>query len=57
MPRRRLDAELVRRGLARSREEARDAVEAGLVLVAGRPADAAAALCASTASFNRAVRG
>ena len=46
MPRRRLDAELVRRGLVRSREEARDAVEAGLVLVAGRPADKTARLVA-----------
>ena len=46
MPRRRLDAELVRRGLVRSREEARDAVEAGLVLVAGRPADKPARLVA-----------
>jgi 23S rRNA (cytidine1920-2'-O)/16S rRNA (cytidine1409-2'-O)-methyltransferase len=36
--RRRLDAELVRRGLAGSRSEARDAVEAGLVTVGGRPA-------------------
>ena len=44
MPRRRLDAELVRRGLVRSREEAREAVGAGLVLVAGRPADKAARL-------------
>jgi 23S rRNA (cytidine1920-2'-O)/16S rRNA (cytidine1409-2'-O)-methyltransferase len=34
-PRRRLDLELVRRGLARSREEARAAIEAGRVLVAG----------------------
>lgn len=34
-PRRRLDVELVRRGLARSREEARAAIEAGRVLVAG----------------------
>jgi 23S rRNA (cytidine1920-2'-O)/16S rRNA (cytidine1409-2'-O)-methyltransferase len=36
--RRRLDAELVRRGLVSSREEAREAVDAGLVLVAGAPA-------------------
>jgi 23S rRNA (cytidine1920-2'-O)/16S rRNA (cytidine1409-2'-O)-methyltransferase len=36
--RRRLDVELVRRGLCASRGEARDAVEAGLVTVAGRPA-------------------
>ena len=36
--RRRLDAELVRRGLAVSRAEAASAVEAGLVTVAGAPA-------------------
>jgi 23S rRNA (cytidine1920-2'-O)/16S rRNA (cytidine1409-2'-O)-methyltransferase len=36
--RRRLDAELVRRGLAGSREEARDAVRAGHVTVRGAPA-------------------
>jgi 23S rRNA (cytidine1920-2'-O)/16S rRNA (cytidine1409-2'-O)-methyltransferase len=36
--RRRLDAELVRRGLARTRTEAQDAVRNGLVVVAGRPA-------------------
>jgi len=36
--RRRLDSELVRRGLAASRTEARETVEAGLVNVAGRPA-------------------
>lgn len=39
MPRRaRLDAELVRRGLARSREHAAELVRAGRVQVAGRPA-------------------
>lgn len=38
MTRRRLDAELVRRGLVRSRAEARAAIEAGLVTVGGRPA-------------------
>ena len=38
MTRRRLDAELVRRGLAASRTAAREAVDAGLVTVAGRPA-------------------
>ena len=42
MTRRRLDAELVRRGLAASRSEAREAVEAGIVkvggVVAGKPA-------------------
>lgn len=36
--RRRLDAELVRRGLARSREQAAGLVAAGRVLVAGQPA-------------------
>lgn len=38
MARRRLDAELVRRGLAVSRTEAREAVRAGRVLVRGAPA-------------------
>jgi 23S rRNA (cytidine1920-2'-O)/16S rRNA (cytidine1409-2'-O)-methyltransferase len=38
MPRRRLDVELVRRGLANTRAEAQAAVEAGLVTVAGSPA-------------------
>ncbi len=33
----RLDAELVRRGLARSREQAADLISAGLVTVAGQP--------------------
>jgi 23S rRNA (cytidine1920-2'-O)/16S rRNA (cytidine1409-2'-O)-methyltransferase len=36
--RRRLDAELVRRGLARTRAEAQDAVRNGLVVVRGQPA-------------------
>jgi 23S rRNA (cytidine1920-2'-O)/16S rRNA (cytidine1409-2'-O)-methyltransferase len=36
--RRRLDAEMVRRGLAGSRTEARTAIEGGLVTVGGRPA-------------------
>jgi 23S rRNA (cytidine1920-2'-O)/16S rRNA (cytidine1409-2'-O)-methyltransferase len=36
--RRRLDAELARRGLVASRTEAREAVRAGVVLVAGSPA-------------------
>ncbi len=36
--RRRLDAELVRRRVVASRVEARSAIEAGLVVVAGRPA-------------------
>ena len=39
MARRRLDAELVRRGLAATRSEAQVAVRDGLVLVEGRPAD------------------
>ena len=34
----RLDAELVRRGLARSRGHARELIDAGLVSVAGRTA-------------------
>jgi 23S rRNA (cytidine1920-2'-O)/16S rRNA (cytidine1409-2'-O)-methyltransferase len=38
MPRRRLDSELVRRGLVSSRSEAREAVRAGLVTVGGAPA-------------------
>ncbi len=42
--RRRLDVELVRRGLAPSREQARAAVEAGRVLVGGAPATKAARL-------------
>lgn len=44
MTRRRLDQELVRRGLAASREEARAAVLAGIVTVGGRPADKPARL-------------
>lgn len=47
MPRRRLDVELVRRGLANSRAEAQAAVEAGLVTVAGSPAIKAASLVAA----------
>ena len=39
MARRRLDAELVRRGLAATRSEAQVAVRDGLVLVEGRPAN------------------
>ena len=38
MVRSRLDAELVRRGLARSREAATDLIEARVVLVSGMPA-------------------
>ena len=49
MPRRRLDVELVRRGLASSRAEAQAAVEAGLVTVAGSPATKAASLVAADA--------
>jgi 23S rRNA (cytidine1920-2'-O)/16S rRNA (cytidine1409-2'-O)-methyltransferase len=43
-PRRRLDLELVRRGLVPSREAARDAVAAGRVTVGGAPADKASRL-------------
>ncbi len=49
MPRRRLDAELVRRGLAGSRAEAHAAVLAGMVTVAGSPATKPASLVASDA--------
>ena len=49
MPRRRLDVELVRRGLANSRAEAQAAVEAGLVTVAGSPATKPASLVAADA--------
>ena len=44
--RRRLDAELVRRGLVDSRQEAQAAVEAGNVLVSGAPAEKPARLVA-----------
>lgn len=47
MTRRRLDAELVRRGLAASTTEAREAVLAGLVSVGGAPASKPAALVGS----------
>lgn len=50
MPRRRLDVELVRRGLANSRAEAQIAVDAGLVTVAGSPATKAASLVAADAA-------
>ena len=43
-PRRRLDAELVRRGLAPSRRDAADLISAGRVTVAGAPADKPARL-------------
>jgi len=46
-PRRRLDAELVRRGLLPSRQQAQQAIEAGRVLVGGAPADKAARLVAA----------
>jgi len=46
-PRRRLDAELVRRGLAGSRAEAHYIVDAGLVTVAGAPALKASRLVAA----------
>jgi 23S rRNA (cytidine1920-2'-O)/16S rRNA (cytidine1409-2'-O)-methyltransferase len=49
VPRRRLDVELVRRGLANSRAEAQAAVEAGLVTVAGSPVTKAASLVAADA--------
>ncbi len=49
MTRRRLDTELVRRGLATSRAEAQDAVRAGLVRVGGTPATKAATLVAPDA--------
>src|SRR5207249_8278092 len=44
--RRRLDAEMVRRGMATSRTEAGQAIRAGSVVVAGRPAVKAATLVA-----------
>lgn len=49
MTRRRLDAELVRRGLASSRAEAQDAVRAGLVTVGGTRADKPATMVAADA--------
>ena len=42
MARQRLDAELVRRGLARSRDQARELIDAGAVRVNGAPASKAA---------------
>ncbi len=47
MTRRRLDLELVRRGLAASRAEAQEAVREGLVVVGGRPAQKASTLVAA----------
>jgi 23S rRNA (cytidine1920-2'-O)/16S rRNA (cytidine1409-2'-O)-methyltransferase len=49
VPRRRLDAELVRRGLAGSRAEAHAAVLSGMVTVAGSPAMKPASLVATDA--------
>ena len=46
--RRRLDTELVRRGLAASRTEAQAAVDAGLVTVGGRPAAKASTMVADS---------
>lgn len=51
MPRRRLDIELVRRGLASSRAEAQAAVAAGLVTVSGNPATKAGSLVADDAAL------
>ncbi len=47
MARRRLDTELVRRGLVATRSEALEAIASGLVVVAGAPAGKAARLVAS----------
>ena len=55
MARRRLDAELVRRGLASTRDEAAEAVLAGLVTVAGAPATKAAALVTAEQSLDVAM--
>ena len=52
MPRRRLDAELVRRGFADSRAEAQAAVLAGMVIVAGSPVTKPASLVATDASMH-----
>ncbi|ACY97735.1 MULTISPECIES: TlyA family RNA methyltransferase [Thermomonospora] len=49
--RRRLDAELVRRNLARSREQARELIEQGRVRVGGRPATKAATQVAADAAI------
>jgi 23S rRNA (cytidine1920-2'-O)/16S rRNA (cytidine1409-2'-O)-methyltransferase len=47
--RRRLDAELVRRGLADTRSEAQEAIRSGLVTVGGAPASKAATMVAGDA--------
>jgi 23S rRNA (cytidine1920-2'-O)/16S rRNA (cytidine1409-2'-O)-methyltransferase len=52
MPRRRLDVELVRRGLVSSRSEAQAAVEAGLVTVGGSQATKPASLVAADAAVD-----
>ena len=49
MTRRRLDAELVRRGLAVSRSQAQEAIRSGLVTVGGAPASKAATMVAGDA--------
>ena len=51
MTRRPLDAELVRRGLTGSRAEAREAVEAGIVQVAGIVASTPATMVADDAAI------
>ena len=56
-PRVRLDAELVRRGLARSREQAGELVAAGLVAVAGQRASKSATQVARDASITVAEPG
>lgn len=55
MTRRRLDAELVRRGLVSSRAEAQDAVRAGLVTVAGTRAEKPATMVATDAPVGMAA--
>lgn len=57
MPRRRLDAELVRRGLAGTAREAAAAVSAGSVTVRGGPATNPAALVSSGDAVHRAEAG
>lgn len=51
MTRRRLDVELVRRGLADSRTEARAAIEAGRVAIDGRPATKPATLVSDSSDL------